>query len=299
MAGHAKDHAINSVNDHNPGTDDTLMGTEAGAIVEKFFSVSATASRVVIRDGNADVVVPYTPSSDAAAVSKRYVDERVVGRRWPVAVMNMKSDANMGGVPPGGAVTGNAYVVNNWGFGYNNGDIVEYDGALFNVIVANVGGLVADMTRVIVAAAGVGGTFAGQTNKYAMYRTAGGWSFTLPDDGNEAVVYGAGSIYENLYFIWDATPGIWRDFGANLLHNSLSTIQGGTVTERYHLASAQYTQAIKKKSSITAAGNAPLEANLTGAGWVADDWGFYRSTGNNKSWLVWYRSAGNVDYVQL
>lgn len=48
-----------------------------------------------------------------------------------------------------------------------------------------------------------------------------------------------------------------------------------------------------------AANAAPTEAVLIAASWVAGSYGFYRTTLNNKSWLVWYRAVGAVDYVQM
>jgi len=74
MAIHKKQHAISNAENHAPGTNGTLLGTESSALAEKAFGTAATAGNIVQRDGSGDVVVPTTPSSAPAATSKSYVD---------------------------------------------------------------------------------------------------------------------------------------------------------------------------------------------------------------------------------
>jgi len=299
---HEKEHNIAGT-DHLAGTNETVIGTRTGAITQIPFAVAPVAANLIMRDGNQDCQVPLSPSSDGAAVSRYYVNQLISGRHLPVAVLKMITDANQGGAPPAAPpYPGAAYVVNNWGGGHNDGDIEEWTGAGWTVIVANSGGTPPDGTRVVVAGVPApGGSFAAKGNNYATFRTATStWTFLAPNDGDEAVVYGNDSYFENMTYVWDSVPGLWRSMGSVIQHNDLVGLQGGVASQYYHLSSAQYTQAIKKRVSLTEGVNAfPNEAVLIGASWALDDWGFYRTSLNGKSWLVWYRAVGNVEYVQL
>jgi hypothetical protein len=300
---HAKDHALNSTSDHTAGTASTLLGTSAApAVTEVSYGTAAAGSTIVQRDLSGDVLVADNVGSGAAAVNKNYVDSLVTGHRAPVSVRNLKSDAAQAGAPPAGQAQGDAWVVNNWGGGYTNGDLVELTSTgpdVWTVIVAQVGGVVPTGTRAIVKTAGAAGSFAGQGTKIAQ-KTAIGWSFTAPNDGDQAAVVGEGSIYENQMYIFDTVPGNWVVMGSAVPHNSLSGLDGGTPGQYYHFTSAQHTELAKMKAPVVdAANNVPTEAVLTGLGWVAGDYGFYRTTTNSKSWWVWYRAALNVDSVQM
>lgn len=145
------------------------------------------------------------------------------GAFTPILVRNLKSDANMAAALPAGAVNGDAFVVNNWGAGnyvapvvapYAAGDIAEYTPALggYTRILANVGGLPVNYFRGIVKAAGAGGSYAGQANAIAQYRT-GVYTFTVPTDGMLTVITGEGDIWENEEFIYDVTTAGWYSMG--------------------------------------------------------------------------------------
>ncbi len=83
MTAHLKRHAINDTDDHDGGTNGTLLGTESNAVAEKAFGTAATADLVVQRDGAGQILVPLTPTVDAHAASKSYVDTTVVsGTTW-------------------------------------------------------------------------------------------------------------------------------------------------------------------------------------------------------------------------
>jgi hypothetical protein len=154
------------------------------------------------------------------AVSKSYVDTAISGHRAPVQVLRLKDDSDQGGAPPA-AVAGEAYVVNNWGMGYTDGDIVEYDGAIWNVIVANVGGAPPDLTRAIIDPTPAG-SFAGQDDDIAQYNAGTAtWLFTSPADGDQCVVIGNGSVYENQTFIYDLVADVWINMGTTIFHNAL------------------------------------------------------------------------------
>ena len=150
------------------------------------------------------------------AVTMQQLAAMGIGITWkpPVQVLNMISDANQGGAPPVGPITGDAYVVNNWGGGYTNGDIVEWDGSQWNVIVTNVAGKPPNLTNVLVSATSAtapAGAFAGHDKDYAIYDTGTStWLFTDAAAGDASLVIGVGSIYENQDYIFNGT--IWLMF---------------------------------------------------------------------------------------
>jgi len=128
-------------------------------------------------------------------------------------VFKMTSDSDQGGSPPGTANKGDAYVVNNWGLGYNNGDIVEYDGTQWNVIVDNSGGEPPDGTTVIVTDGTAAGSFTGQQKKVATYNaTTNTWAFLTPTEGEGRTIIGDGSVYEFLGYIYDTGTSQWALF---------------------------------------------------------------------------------------
>jgi len=98
-------------------------------------------------------------------------------------VLKMITDATGGGAHPVllAADAGKAYVVNTWGAGHDAGDIVEWDGTKFNVIVAAVEAEVPTGTRIVCAGAGTGGSFAATANKVLTY-TAKTISLVCVDD---------------------------------------------------------------------------------------------------------------------
>lgn len=148
------------------------------------------------------------------AINKGQLDAAVQGFTWkdPVSVFKMVNDTTQAGSPPTASQTGEAWVVDTWGGGYNDGDIVEWDGATWNVIVANSGGEPPDGTRVLVNGS-PGGSFTGYANQIAMYDATGdSWSFYDPADGDAVLVSGDGSIYENNGYVWDDNTTTWIQF---------------------------------------------------------------------------------------
>lgn len=130
----------------------------------------------------------------------------------PAAVLNMISDADQGGSPPVGPSAGDAYEVNNWGVGYTDGDIVEYDGAAWQVIVTNSGGNPPDGTRAVVKASGAAGSFSGDEETIQVV-SSGTWSVDdTPTPRDRVLINGSGGVYENNNYIYiGAHPaGSWN-----------------------------------------------------------------------------------------
>lgn len=175
-------------------------------------------------------VADGTSANDA--VNKGQLDAVSSGIRWkpPVEVLNMLSDADQGGADPVGPSDGDAYVVNNW-LTQTDGDIVEWDGAAWQVIVANSGGNVPDGTRVLVAADhGAGaGSFNAQDNNVATYASGSGWTFAAPTDGDARLVSGNGSFYEFNGYTYDSGTTAWVQFtGAGQVNAGAGLTKSGS-----------------------------------------------------------------------
>jgi hypothetical protein len=156
------------------------------------------------------------PSNNNDAARKVDVDNAVTGIDWkePCLVLKMVSDADQGAAPPVGPGTGDAYVVNNWGGGYTDGDIVEYNGTSW-VVILDEGGAAepADGTRVIVTDTSAAGSFAGEENGIATYDATGNtWSFTDPLNRWSLIIDGEAGYYENLGFTYDLDDTEWVQF---------------------------------------------------------------------------------------
>lgn len=148
------------------------------------------------------------------AVTKAQLDAASGGLSWkdPVTVIDIISDATQAGSPPTASVAGEAWVVDTWGGGFNDGDIVEWDGSAWNVILSNSGGEPPDGTRVVVAGPPGGvpaGSFTGQAEDIATYSTTGSsWSFVTPSEGDAVLVIGDGSFAENVGYTFNDTNWI-------------------------------------------------------------------------------------------
>jgi hypothetical protein len=192
--------ATNGYHIESDPTDDTL--TIAGLTMNGDIGMGGT---------NEVTGLPATPSGDTAATSKAYVDSLVSGISWkePALVLKMVDDSDQGGSPPT-ASAGDAYVVNNWGGGFTDGDIVEYDGTSWNVILDEGGaGEPADGTRVIVTTGTAAGSFTGREGDVATYDATGDtWSFEDPVDGWAILIIGEGSEYENKAYVYDTNAWI-------------------------------------------------------------------------------------------
>lgn len=160
------------------------------------------------------------PTDPGDAVTKTYADSLVSGLHWkaPVTVLNMIDDSLS--APPGTPVRGDAYVVGatpsgGWS-GFGQGDIVEYDGATWNLILAASGAEPPDGTRVLVAATSAttpAGSFAGQGKKYGTYSAGTDtWTFVAAADADALLVMGDGSVYENSGYVYESATTAWTQF---------------------------------------------------------------------------------------
>jgi len=199
----------------------------------------------IVMGGNEVTGLPATPSATGAA-SKEYVDNLISGMQWrdPVEVRTMIDDASSG--PPVSPAAGDAYVVDSatgaWS-SFDVGDIVEYDGSAWNLIVADSGNEPPDGTRVLVGPSpGAGGSFNGHANEIATYDATGDtWSFESPSNGWATLIVGDGSFWENTGWVYDSTPGGWIQFsGAGQINagvglekdgNTLNVKLGDGITE--------------------------------------------------------------------
>jgi hypothetical protein len=156
--------------------------------------------------------LPTTPTLSTEAASKAYVDSVASGLEWksPASVLRIKSDADQSGADPTAGSTGEAWLVNNW-LNETDGDIVEWDGAAWQVIVANSGGEPPDGTRVVVIESAAAGSFAGEENNIGTYDATGNsWSFDTTVEGWALLITGEGSYYENTGWTYDSTA--WVQF---------------------------------------------------------------------------------------
>jgi hypothetical protein len=122
-----------------------------------------------------------------------------------VKVLKMKSDATGGGSPPTLVAddAGKAYVVNTWGAGFNAGDIVEWDGDSFVIIVPNEDDEPPLGTRIIVIGTGAAGSFAAKGNHIMTYTagTPNAWvDTTTPTTMQKVRIVGSGGRYHGLYY---------------------------------------------------------------------------------------------------
>jgi len=299
---HDQEHALNDANNHTAGTNGTLLGTEGGAVAEKAFTPAATASSIVQRGGSGQVTLPTSdPSAGTDATSKDYVDGLIQGHRSPVQVLKMFDDTLVTAPALIAGDAGKAYVVAGLGgawSGFSIGDIVEWDGAAWNLVLAQSGAEPPDGTRVIVAAVpAVGSTFNGHGNAISQYDAgANTWSFTTPNDGDISAIIGENSIYENDQFIYDASSTTWELMGGTANHNSLTGLQGGTVGQYYHFTSSQFTALMRYKADVIQAAAAPSVP----ATWSVGDRGIIiTTTGTRKVWWCYVDTGPSLEAVRL
>ena len=100
---------------------------------------------------------------------------------------------------------------------FDAGDIVEWDGTAWVLLVAQSGGVPPDGTRVVVVEASAAGSFVGQEEE-VWEITGGTWaaSTAAPADGAKIDITAANSIYAGRRFQYEGThpAGAWVDYAA-------------------------------------------------------------------------------------
>lgn len=287
MAGaHKKLHAINDPQNHTPGVNNTVVATEGGALVDKSYGTGAVAGNLVERDAGGHVNVPAGATGNQA-VSASDADAKIAAAidgldvKAPVQVANLIDDSLS--APPGAPTSGDAYIVGAapsgaWA-GFAQGDLVVWDGAAWQLVLAGVGGVPAAGLRAIVTGLGSGvgaGSFAGQDLNIATYD--GGWTFEVPLDGWSVLVAGENDPRENQRLAYDSNPASWNLQQAAVAHNSTTGLQGGAANEFFHLSAADYALSLNRRPNIALAGTEPAPGDLTSLP-NTGDWAFCQGTG--------------------
>lgn len=191
-------------------------------------------------------VTGVTPTASGHLATKGYVDALFTNfkAKGGVLVLNMISNGNSG--PPLSPSDGDAYIVDSatgdWS-GFDVGDTVVYNGGWL-LVLADDGGAVPTGARYIITGidgSGASGSFSGHDKEIAEWNGSG-WDFSgAPADGWYVVIHGENDPAENSGYVVDS--GSWVQWTGNTQsHNSLTSLQGGTTNEYYHLTSAQHTE---------------------------------------------------------
>jgi len=265
---------------------------------------NAAATDISVNSNKITNVANGTDANDA--VNKSQLDNAVNGLSWqePAAVLKIKSDADQSGADPTAGETGEAWLVNNW-LNETDGDIVEWDGAAWQIIVANSGGEPPDGTRVVVIGSGAAGAFVGQEDDIGVYDATGNsWSFTTALNGMAVLIDGDGGVYENTGWTYDDTPGQWVQFsGANLYTAgsginiasqviSLGALTGDWAAGNFNITGLAYVEMDELKLAEVAQDAQPTPTAGTAV--------FWRDTNDsNAMYLVFNSPTAGVVTVEL
>ncbi len=195
---------------------------EAGNIVTLATNSLPAAAALRMTDDSL-LAAPTLVAGDAGAayeIADRQLDSAIV--------LLLKSDA---ATTSPSAVTGEAHEIAGTGglwSVFTTGDIVEYDGAAWNLILAQSGGNPPDGTRAVVIDTGAAGTLAGEEEKVVVC-TSGTWAVAdTPADTQLITIDGTNSIYDTQ--IWEYTgshaTGAW-----GLSTDAWRTFDDGSIVE--------------------------------------------------------------------
>lgn len=270
---------------------EVLVYNQTGA---KLSGLNVDNNNLQLTNGATVTGIPM-PVNASDAVNKTYADNIASNIVWkaPVAVLNMISDALSS--PPSSPVKGDAYVVGaspsgGWA-SFSEGDIVEYSGTSWVRIVAQSGNEPPNGTTVLVAGTSgttPGGSFAGQGKKVAVYNAStNSWTFSAAVDGESRLVYGDGSVYEHLGYVYDTNTSSWYLFngagqvvagiGLGKDGNTLYARLGDGITE---LPSGEIGIDLTANAGLQLSGTSPdktlgIKLNATNPGLVTDSNGLY------------------------
>jgi len=212
--------------------------------------------------GQIDIKSNTTGTGSTVAITSAHANWLEVG------IVNA-TDAGTNDVPTAGAA-GEAWLVNNWGTGYTNGDIVEWDGDSWDVILAGAGSEPPNGTRVAVIGTGAAGAFVGRENDIGTYNsTTNVWAFFDASDGDAVLVAGEDSVYENTGFVFDTGTG-WVAFtGPTSIPDATGAPAGagikGKATYDTDKGIAVSSGVVSNKLAAAGSGTGGLEFNGSGA----------------------------------
>jgi hypothetical protein len=266
--------AYNAV-DSNQIAYNAVANAQIAALAVTYDKIDSVATSTIteinadIDMGNATFTVTGipTPEDDTDAANKKYVDDVAVGLKWlaPCRVLSLKSDVAQAGTPPA-AVAGDAWIVNTWGVGYHNGDLVEYSGTAWNVInVSGGGGFLPDGTRMIVKHTGAAGSFLGEEDNIAVADGAGAYSFIIPVDGNAVLINGINSLYCNKAYVYESetsagSPTGWIQFGGAGVYTAGDGIDIASSVISINKSTVQYWPRLVRLSFSASGGETVISA---------------------------------------
>ena len=158
-------------------------------------------------DGSA-LAAPFRPEPTVELVEGTVVETKSL-QLDPATVLKMVDDSLVTAPTLLAADAGKAYHVAGIGgawSGFTIGDIVEWSGTAWVLILAGSGGTPVgppNGTRAVVMSAGAAGSFAGEEEKVMAFTTgaAGSWAAAdTPVNENNVFIKGASSLYENKFF---------------------------------------------------------------------------------------------------
>jgi len=173
-------------------------------------------------DGTRAVVVEASAAGSFAGLEKKVVV--CTSGAWAVldlddaVVLRMVDDTLVTAPTLAASKRGQAYMVAGVGgvwsvFGI--GDIVEWDGAAWNLVLAAVAAEPPDGTRVVVVEASAAGSFTGGEEEVWTYATAGSaWSTTTTPAADNRILVDGGiagiSVYDGKYYTYNGTAWLFN-----------------------------------------------------------------------------------------
>lgn len=161
--------------------------------------------------------IPVNPSD---ATPKSFVESLVLGTPWQsVQVLECIDDSLS--TPPGSPTEGDSYIVGatpsgDWST-YSQGDLVQYVGSAWVLILAGTGTEPADGCKIVVTGGTAAGSFTGQENAIGIYDVGGSsWTFVPAVDGKAVIVHGNGALNANTRWVYDTTINQWIRFSGDI-----------------------------------------------------------------------------------
>jgi len=314
MTAHAKQHSMVAAADHAAGTNDTLVGTVGGVPAEVAFNKAAAAANTIAqRDANGDVIVPVVPTANAGAASKSYVDGLVNGKAYkdPCRVATTGNIADLAAGAPDTVdgvllVAGNRvlvkaqtlkqeegiYVVDTLGTGAN--------GAWSRAADLDSAAEAASATCRIQEGTAAADKEFNQTSEIVtlgvtpmLWVESGSGSFAAAPNGGLQLIGNEFSIKP------DGTTG---GNSANVVKTSANGtaigVDNATIVEsggnlQVAANSIGVGQLASQKPVITAAGNVPVDADVSASLTAEGDWCFVKAA-DNSLWLAFALNAGGI-----